>query len=159
MLTLCSHYANIALTLCRVNILRTCLPHLFEGLGVKEKIDSFLSLAASIATLMDAICDYVPWDVETTEANVRRVRRVQYAHAACMAECELHMPESEFPIFLHETIHMCDTIMYWNSPRGYWCFLTERFVGHCKGFVKNRRFPVANVVRLSLSFPLMLTLC
>ena len=117
---------------------------------MKEKTDSFLSLAASIATLMDATCDYVPWDDDASEANVRRVRRVQDAHAACMAECELHWPESEFPIFLHETIHMCDTIMYWNSPRNYWCFLTERFVGYCKGFVKNRRFPVANVVRTSV---------
>ena len=119
---------------------------------MKEKTDSFLSIAASIATLMDATCDYVPWDDDASEANVRRLRRVQDAHAACMAECELHWPESEFPIFLHETIHMCDTIMYWNSPRNYWCFLTERFVGYCKGFVKNRRFPVANVVRTSL-FP------
>ena len=129
--------------------MRTCLPHLFEGIGVKEKTDSFLSLAASIGKLMDATCDYVPWDATASEANIRRVRRLHDAHAACMAECELHIPETEFPIFLHETIHLCDTIMYWNSPRNYWCFLTERFVGYCKGFVKNRRFPVANVVHIS----------
>lgn len=131
--------------------MRTCLPHIFEDTGVKEKMDSFLSLAASIAKLMDATCDFVPWDATTSEANVRRVRRLQAGYAAVMAECELHLPESEFPIFLHETIHLCDTVMYWNNPRNYWCFLTERFVGYCKGFVKNRRFPVANVVLTSIS--------
>ena len=97
---------------------------------MKEKTDSFLALAASIGKLMDTTCDYVPWDATTSEANIRRVRRIQNAHAACLAECELHLPESEFPIFLHETVHMCNTIVYWNSPRNYWCFLTERFVGY-----------------------------
>jgi hypothetical protein len=56
--------------------MRTCLPHIFEDTGVKEKMDSFLSLAASIAKLMDATCDFVPWDATTSEANVRRVRRL-----------------------------------------------------------------------------------
>jgi hypothetical protein len=143
------HNVYILLAFRRVNVLRTCLPHIFEGIGVPETMDRVLKLASSIAEIMDATCDYVPWDATTSAANVERVRRLHYAHAAIIAECELHLPASEFPIYLHETIHLCDTIMYWNSPRGYWCFLTERFVGYCKGFVKNRRFPVANVVNHS----------
>jgi hypothetical protein len=127
-------------------VLRTCLPHVLDGVGVPESIDALINVASSIAELMDASCDFVPWDDTTSKANRRRIQRLQIKHILCLSEAELHFPNTEFSIFLHETIHICDTIMYWNNTRNYWCFITERFVGYLKGFVKNRRLPVANVV-------------
>lgn len=132
--------------MCRVNVMRTCLPHLLEDVGVKSKMDAIVKLTSSLATLMDATCDYVAWDDVVTKANRRRLRRLQAAHVRVLHELELEFPETEFAIYLHETLHLCDTIAYWNNTRNYWCFITERFVGYCKGFVQNRRFPVANVV-------------
>jgi hypothetical protein len=147
------HYVSIMfaccimLTLFRVNVMRTCLPHLLEDVGIEAKMDSLISLCASLSTLMDLTCDYVPWNTSESEANQRRVQRLQAAHVQVLHKLELEFPESEFAIYLHETIHLCETIAYWNNTRNFWCFITERFVGYCKGFVKNKRLPVANVVR------------
>jgi hypothetical protein len=109
-------------------------------------MQALIDIVGSIATLMDATCDHIPWDEDASKANRRRVHRLHQAHIVCLANAELHLPETEFPIYLHETVHICETIAYWNNSRNYWCFVTERFVGYLKGFVKNRRFPVANVV-------------
>jgi hypothetical protein len=128
-------------------VLRTCLPHILEGVGVQEKMNALIEVSATIAALMDATCDFVAWDSTVSAANRRPcVERLQVQHIICLARAESVFPETEFPIFLHETIHLCETIVYWNNTRNYWCFITERFVGYVKGFVKNRRFPVANVV-------------
>ena len=113
-------------------------------------MNSLLELAGSIGALMDATCDYDRWKPEVTEANRRRIHRLHHAHLVCLAHAEKEWPESEFAIYLHETIHLSETIAYWNNSRNYWCFVTERFVGYMKGFVKNRRFPVANVVTCTI---------
>jgi hypothetical protein len=135
----------------RVNVLRTCLPYLFDGIGIDDKINTLLNLAGSISNLMDATCDYDQWKPAVVIANRRRIQRLHRAHLVCLAQAEKEWPETEFSIYLHETIHLCETIAYWNNTRNYWCFVTERFVGYMKGFVKNRRFPVANVVRCPLT--------
>jgi hypothetical protein len=48
------------------------------------------------------------------------------------------VPETEHAIIIHEFIHICDCIYRWNSPRNYWAFLTERFVGWMINFIHNR---------------------
>jgi hypothetical protein len=106
-----------------------------------------LQIAESLATMLDASCDFTADDPTFSNANVARMQRHSRQHIKILALAELEFPESEFAIYLHETAHLGETIMYWNSPRNYWCFITERFVGFCKGFVKNRSLAVENLVR------------
>lgn len=64
-----------------------------------------------------------------------------------MCKLEGFLPESEWSIFTHCTLHLADMIGYWNNTRNYWCFTCERFVGYCKKFVHNRSLAVENLVR------------
>lgn len=111
-------------------------------------MNCLLSIAESIAKMLEDTCDFDCHDPTVSNANLARMQRRQQEHIKVLALAELHLPESEFAIYLHETVHLCETIMYWNNPRNYWCFITERFVGFCKGFVKNRSLAVENLVRL-----------
>ena len=126
--------------------MRTSLPHLLDEMGVEEHMESLIRLGGSISALMDATCDYFPFDDSTSHANRQRMHRLEQEHVVALADAELHLPESELAIYLHETVHFCDIVRRWNNSRNYWCFVTERFVGYIKGFVKNRSLPVANVV-------------
>jgi hypothetical protein len=130
----------------RVNLLRTCIPHLFEDIGMTEQTECFLSICESLALLMQGTCDYVPDDEMSSAENRSRLRQLQKKHIKVLALAELTLPETEYAIYLHETIHMCDAIRRWNNPRNFWCFITERFVGFCKGFVKNRSLACENLV-------------
>jgi hypothetical protein len=82
--------------------------------------------------LLGATCDYNDESaVEALESMKLRVIRglVRWAR---------YVPETEHAIIVHEFIHICDVVYKWNSPRNYWAFMTERFVGWLTNFIHNR---------------------
>jgi hypothetical protein len=55
-----------------------------------------------------------------------------------LVEWARYVPETEHAIIVHELVHVCDVVYKWNSPRNYWAFMSERFVGWITNFIHNR---------------------
>jgi hypothetical protein len=92
-------------------------------------------------------CDYNAHDEEKSEEAQDRCMALKKRLVLALCELERCLPESEFSIFLHEVVHVADFLFRWNNVRNYWCFITERFVGYVKGFVKNRHLVLENLVQ------------
>lgn len=126
-------------------ILRHCLPFLFEGLEPKGAFAAIAAFGAVLADIFEASCD-IEDDAATTQENVERLQALKMRHIEAICVLEREIPESEFSIYLHESVHLCDLIYRWNSVRNWWCFLTERFVGFVKKFVHNRFLAIQSLV-------------
>jgi hypothetical protein len=128
-----------------VHLLRSGLPYVFGGVGPEHPREAFTAITSVLSELMDMTCDYDPDEVVESEQVERcKVMKDKLIRALCLVEKDL--PESELSPFLHEVVHMGDFLFRWNNVRNYWCFITERFVGWMKGFVKNRSLVLENMV-------------
>lgn len=126
---------------------------MLRGLGHTPSVERLVNLGLSIASFMDATCDYDPNDATIWETNKKRLESLQANHIEALCLAERDMPESEFSRFVHNTLHFAGTtgeggIEYWNGVRNSWCFVPERFLGFCKGFIKNRSLAVQNLVSM-----------
>jgi hypothetical protein len=82
--------------------------------------------------LMGTTCDY---NDETAIENLGAMK-LRVIRGLC--KWARYVPETEHAIIVHEFVHICDCIYKWNSPRNYWAFVTERFVGWLTNFIHNR---------------------
>ena len=126
-----------------VTFLRCCVPYVFSGVGPVRVRAALMSMTASLNKFLDVVCDYDPDD---PEASLRVWRKMKTSLVKSLCLLERDLPESEFSPFVHQIVHLADSLLRWNNCRNYWCFITERFVGYVKGFVKNRTLPLENLV-------------
>ena len=129
-----------------LKIMRRCLPFLLADVGVREKMQALVDFTEILRKICEATCDFSDEEPDKSDANLARSEELKVMVIEGLCKLELALPESEFSIFLHECVHIMDSVIEWNSPRNFWCFITERFVGYCKGFVKNRHLYMANLV-------------
>ena len=118
-----------------------CLSFLYHDMPRLKAIFEFSDM---LRVLEAAKFDY---DHEDQEPNRQRFMKLKCNVITALCNLERDFPESELSIFIHEVLHLPDCIYYWNSVRNFWCFVTERFVGYCKGFIKNRCLYIENLVR------------
>ena len=120
------------------------MPYVFDGVGPTAVHSTLRYMVAALNELLDATCDYHRDYPAESEAKAAALK-MSLVRALCIVERDL--PESELSIFLHEVVHLADFLYRWNNVRNYWCFITERFVGYMKGFVKNRHLVLESMVR------------
>lgn len=129
-----------------LKVMRRCLPYVLDSVGVPTSMQALIDFSDILHKICEATCDFDPNRPDYSASNVAQMRLLQKEVVRALCMLELHLPESEFSIYIHEIVHMVDAIIQWSSPRNFWCFITERFVGYCKGFVKNRHLYMANLV-------------
>lgn len=129
-----------------LKILRRCTPFLLADVGVQKSMQTLVMFTEVLREICEATCDFDPTRPEWSQRNLERMQALHKKVVKALVELERTLPESELTIYIHEVLHMVDAISEWNSPRNFWCFICERFVGYCKGFVKNRHLYVANLV-------------
>lgn len=130
-----------------VKFLRFYVPYALYGVGKLAMRQALLKLTDALRVLLGGNCDYDPTDAEGMADAKRRCADLKKKLVLALIELEKIAPESEFTIYLHEVVHAADFLFRWNNVRNYWCFITERFVGYIKGFVKNRHLALENMVR------------
>jgi hypothetical protein len=82
--------------------------------------------------LLSTTCDY---NDETAEEALQQMKLRVIRGLVVWAR---YVPETEHAIIIHEIVHICDCVYKWNSPRNYWAFMSERFVGWLTNFIHNR---------------------
>ena len=91
--------------------------------------------------------DYDPEAVDADE-YLQECHALQTRAAEALTMFERDFPSSELTPCIHWIIHCAgELVPRWNNMRNYWCFLSERFVGWIKTFVKNRALALPNTVR------------
>jgi len=132
-----------------IHLLRSALPYVFGGVGPEHPREAFTAITSVLSDLMDMTCDYESDESGETEQLKRcKAMKKRLIRALCLVERDF--PESELSPFLHEVVHLSDFLFRWNNVRNYWCFITERFVGWIKGFVKNRSLVLENMVQIHI---------
>jgi hypothetical protein len=134
-----------------VTLLRFYLPYVFYGVGRRPYHEAMLQLTEALRAVLLGSCDYDQYDEEKNEEARIRCKALKKRIVRALCELEKCFPESEFSIFLHEVVHVADFMYRWNNVRNYWCFITERFVGYVKTFVKNRHLVLENLVHAHTS--------
>jgi hypothetical protein len=129
-----------------VKVLRFYVPYLLYGVGDKKVREALLLLTEALRNILDATCDFDPDDEETSAEEAKKCAELKKKIVGALVEIEARLPASELSIFFHEIVHIADFLYRWNNVRNYWCFVTERFVGYVKGFVKNRHLALENLV-------------
>jgi hypothetical protein len=137
-----------------VKVLRFYVPYLLYGVGDKKVREALLLLSDALREVLDTTCDYYPYDDEKTQDEVDKCWTLKRKLIKALVSIEARLPESELSYFVHEIVHVADFTFRWNNVRNYWCFVTERFVGYVKGFVKNRHLVLENLVHTHI-----LTVC
>jgi hypothetical protein len=127
-----------------LNFLRTCVPYAMGNVGPAHPRFAYTRMIDLLNNMLDATADYDP-DDEDDEA-LEKTRRLHLQAVEGLTLLERDFPLTELSIFVHEILHMSEFIYRWNGVRNYWCFVSERFVGWMKGFVKNRSLSVENMV-------------
>jgi hypothetical protein len=130
-----------------VTLLRFYMPYILYGVGPRAYREAILQVTEALRAVMLGSCDYDAHDEEKSEEAKDRCMALKKRLVLALCELERCLPESEFSIFLHEVVHVADFLFRWNNVRNYWCFITERFVGYVKGFVKNRHLVLENLVQ------------
>jgi hypothetical protein len=129
-----------------LNLLRTGMPYAFGGLGSTEAQSNLVRMTDLLNKLLDATADYDAEDPTCTATIVTKCRQLRKQTVETLCLFERDFPASELSPFIHEILHVSEFIFRWNAVRNYWCFVTERFVGWMKGFVKNRYLSLQNMV-------------
>lgn len=129
-----------------VKVLRFYVPYLLYGVGDKKVRGALLLLTDALREVLDTTCDYYPYDDEKTQDEEDKCKALKKKLIKALVEIEARLPASELSSFVHEIVHIADFTFRWNNVRNYWCFVTERFVGYVKGFVKNRHLVLENLV-------------
>jgi hypothetical protein len=134
-----------------LTFLRTCVPYVMGDTGPFQPRAAFKAMIEALNAILDATADFDPDDGDDDESlsNTRELY-LQVTEALCLLERDF--PLSELSIFVHEILHVPETVYRWNSVRNFWCFTTERFVGWMKGFVKNRSLSVENMVLAAVQY-------
>ena len=127
-------------------VLRYFMPYLLYGVGTETCRTPFLGLCDALCSVLDATCDLSPHDAHESATARSRCAEIKLKLVRALCAVEKYLPESELSIFVHEIVHVADFLYRWNNVRNYWCFVTERFVGYVKGFVKNRHLALENLV-------------
>jgi hypothetical protein len=133
-------------TVAWIKMLRYHVPYLLYGVGDKKIRNALLKLTGALRDILGATCDYDPDEPALNEEQAKSCRLLKKKVVDALVEVERCLPASELSIFLHEIVHVPDFIYKWNNVRNFWCFVTERFVGYIKGFVKNRHLVLENLV-------------
>jgi hypothetical protein len=140
-----------------VTLLRFYLPYVVFGVGQRPFREAILQVTEVLREVLLGTCDYDQHDDEKSEDARSRCQALKKRLVLALCELERILPESEFSIFLHEVVHVADFMYRWNNVRNYWCFITERFVGYVKKFVKNRHLVLENLVRAHARMHIMCT--
>jgi hypothetical protein len=130
-----------------VKLLRFYVPYLLHGMGTKHTHDALMRMTDVLREILDTTCDYTPDDEDSSAAALTKCNKLKRRIINALVCMEARLPASDLSYFMHEVVHMGDFTYRWNNVRNYWCFITERFVGYVKGFVKNRHLALENLVR------------
>jgi hypothetical protein len=124
--------------------LRSCVPYVMGDTGPLHMRESYAAMTAALNALLDAKADFDPDEEDNDDLGAIRALHLQVIEALCLLERDF--PLSELSIFVHEILHVPEFVYRWNAVRNYWCFVSERFVGWMKTFVKNRSLSLENMV-------------
>jgi hypothetical protein len=133
-----------------VTLLRFYLPYVVYGVGQLPFRLALLQITEALRAVLLGSCDYDKHDEGTSEDARTRCQILKNRLVLALCELERILPGSELSIYLHEVVHVADFMYRWNNVRNYWCFITERFVGYVKKFVKNRHLELENLVRAQI---------
>ena len=122
---------------------RNCVPYSFTDCVPKRPRKAFYAMVDVLNELLDQTADY---DCHT-DNRFEELKAVRDRVTRALVLFENAFPHSEMTPCIHWILHFPDFIARWNNVRNFWCFLTERFVGWMKTFVKNRTLAVENMVR------------
>ena len=129
-----------------LTFLRCCVPYVLGNIGPQHPREAYAAMIAALNAILDASSDFDPEEPDSVEAQRTEARglHMQVIEALCLLERDF--PITELSIFVHEILHVPEFVYRWNAVRNYWCFVTERFVGWMKRFVKNRSLSLENMV-------------
>jgi hypothetical protein len=110
--------------------------------------EAYAAMTEALNAILDAKADFDPDDEDNDDEANTRALHLQVIEALCLLERDF--PLSELSIFVHEIVHVPEFVFRWNAVRNYWCFVSERFVGWMKTFVKNRSLSLENMVHSNI---------
>ena len=97
--------------------------------------------------ILELTADYDP-EAEDPSAYLEDSRQLQQQVVKSLTMFENTFPKSEMTPCIHWIVHAAgELVPRWNNVRNFWCFITERFVGWMKTFVKNRAMVLPSMVR------------
>jgi len=125
---------------------RTCVEYTFFEVVPRRARDAFFAMVNILNDILDLTADYDPGADDDKEYQ-RECQEVQQRVAKALVLFERDFPRSELTPCIHWIIHAAgELVPRWNNVRNFWCFLSERFVGWMKTFIKNRSLALPNMV-------------
>jgi hypothetical protein len=124
---------------------RTCVEYVFFDVVPPRAKEAFFAMVDVLNGIYYLAADYD--DAALDDAYLDECRDMHNKAAIAITIFERDFPGSELTPCIHWIIHFAgELVPRWNNVRNFWCFLSERFVGWMKTFVKNRALAVPNMV-------------
>lgn len=128
---------------------RTCVEYTFYKVVPEHGREAFFAMVDILNGITELTADYDP-EADDQDAYLQDCVDMQRKVVKALTLFERDFPKSEMTPCIHWIIHAAgELVPRWNNVRNFWCFITERFVGWMKTFIKNRALALPNMVRVT----------